>query len=139
MLNHLICYIPQNYTVNSLLTDTPNSGLTYYSGHSSMHRSIDIYPYVAILLPTNRLSSFRTTDTLRLARVSAGTSIATRSLSSAVLSCQLVKHKTARESKCSQWTSTMVQAYYRSLLGGHKPQSTGMQKTCLKLLNSSRS
>ena len=29
-------------TVNSLLTDAPNSGLTRYSGHSSMHGSTSL-------------------------------------------------------------------------------------------------
>ena len=39
------CLIMQHkpYTVNSLLTDAANSGLTRYSGHSSMHGLISLY------------------------------------------------------------------------------------------------
>ncbi len=53
--NHRMCYCklvvwcacmrhwPKLITVNSLLTDAPNSGLTRYSGHSSMHGLISLY------------------------------------------------------------------------------------------------
>ena len=37
--------IKLSITVNSLLTDAPNSGLTRYSGHSSMHGLISLYYY----------------------------------------------------------------------------------------------
>jgi len=39
----LIMFISYRYTVNSLLTDALNSGLTRYSGHSSMHGLISRY------------------------------------------------------------------------------------------------
>ena len=34
--------LQQPTTVNSLLTDAPNSGLTRYNGHSSMHGSTSL-------------------------------------------------------------------------------------------------
>ena len=46
------------FTVNSLLTDAPNSRLTRYSGCSSMHGLISLYLCTKQLL-TNGLSSFR--------------------------------------------------------------------------------
>ena len=61
--NHQIRLSMSGTTVNSLLTDAPNSGLTRYSGHSSMHGLISLYYSIQKKLPTNGLSSFRTADT----------------------------------------------------------------------------